>query len=50
MNNEPKEKMCCICDQKKATNIPVTDNKPYYINMGACDNPACILMRMRQLG
>lgn len=44
-----KARMCCICNKKKAVNIPHPDGKPYYINNGACDDAQCILIRMRQL-
>lgn len=47
---DKKEKMCCICGKRKATNIPFTDGKPCYINMGACDKASCILIRMREVG
>lgn len=49
MSKSNQEKMCCICGKKKATNIPL-NGKPMYINMGACDKPACVLERMRQVG
>jgi hypothetical protein len=49
-----KDKLCCVCNKKKATNIPFTNEDgsktDCFINKGACDKSKCILIRMREVG
>lgn len=47
-----KEPVCVVCKKRKAVNIPFTDSSgkkiDCLINMGACNNAKCILIRQRE--
>lgn len=48
--NVQQEEKCCVCEKNPVAVITTDGMGCMRINVGACNDPSCILIRMREVG